>query len=114
MDEKTLSTHVLDMTLGKPGAGIPVSLFRKEGAKWIELASEETDQDGRIQNFIPKNDFVVGQYRMIFNVEAFFKEQELKSILYEIPLQFQVNDCSEHFHIPLLLSPNGYNTYRGS
>ncbi|HEV8599444.1 MAG TPA: hydroxyisourate hydrolase [Gemmatimonadales bacterium] len=103
----TLSTHVLDTALGKPARGIPVSLER-DGAV---LGSAVTDTDGRVKTFPA---LAPGFYRLSFAVGEYFKLGGRESLYTTIVIQFTTTQDSDHYHIPLLLSPFGYTTYRGS
>jgi len=107
----TLSTHVLDTALGKPASGIPVTLQR-EGTT---VGSAVTDADGRVREF--RTDGLAlrqGSYRLVFSVAEYFKGAGRESLYTEIVIQFDIAEGAEHYHVPLLLSPFGYSTYRGS
>jgi 5-hydroxyisourate hydrolase len=107
----SLSTHVLDTTRGEPAAGVPVRLDRREGDGWAVIASGHTDEDGRLRDFVPPGAWGEGAYRLVFDTavhlgpNAFFPE---------VAITFQVADPERHLHVPLLLSPFGFTTYRGS
>jgi 5-hydroxyisourate hydrolase len=107
----TLSTHVLDTALGRPAPGIRVVLER-EGK---ELGSAVTDADGRVRDLCPGGaPLGEGSYRLVFDVEEYFAKGKRASFYTRIALDFRINAGSEHYHVPLLLSPFGYSTYRGS
>ncbi|MDE3188507.1 MAG: hydroxyisourate hydrolase [Acidobacteriota bacterium] len=106
-----ISTHVLDAVLGKPAAGIPVKLERKEGSAWTELAASATDADGRCRDLA--QDAKPGIYRLIFDAVAYLRQKDRTSIYEEIFITF-ICDGETHYHLPLLLSDNSYTTYRGS
>jgi 5-hydroxyisourate hydrolase len=102
-----LSTHILDTSRGKPAGGVPVQLFEADR----EISSQITDADGRCQNLLPNGTVLnPGVYRIVFHVAAYFPD----GLYPEIAISFKVSAGAEHFHIPLLLSPFGYTTYRGS
>ena len=102
-----ISTHVLDSAAGKPAAGIPVRLFLGDR----EVASEVTDQDGRCPALLPKEaELEAGIYRIVFDISAKFPN----SFYPRVEITFRVTDASSHYHVPLLLSPFGFTTYRGS
>ena len=102
-----LSTHILDTSLGKPAAGVPVHLFEEQR----EIARQMTDTDGRCQNLLPAGvTLAPGVYRIVFDVTAYLPD----SLYPEITVSFKVKEGASHYHIPLLLSPFGYTTYRGS
>jgi 5-hydroxyisourate hydrolase len=103
----TLSTHVLDTALGKPAAGIRVTLERADGET---VRTGVTDSDGRARDFPP---LPTGEYRLRFAVAEYFATIRRDTFYSDIVIAFRVaND--EHYHVPLLLSPFGYSTYRGS
>ena len=107
----TISTHVLDTSLGKPAQGIPVEL--EYGCAMI--GSGVTDGDGRVRDLVPKSaSLEVGDYRLTFFVGEYFASGNRESFYSEIVVSFRMNANSEHYHVPLLLSPFGYSTYRGS
>lgn len=112
---KTITTHVLDMVKGGPARGIEVRLYHSaSGADWREVAHRHTDEDGRVSDFVGPDEFTAGSYRLDFDTAPFFAAAELSSVFGKASLHFEVANPEEHYHIPLLLSPNGYSTYRGS
>jgi len=107
----TLSTHVLDTALGKPASGIPVTL-QLEGTT---VGSAVTDADGRAGAFRTGGGALrQGSYRLIFAVADYFKRAGRESLYSEIVVQVNIGAGAEHYHVPLLLSPFGYSTYRGT
>lgn len=101
----SLSTHVLDAARGRPAAGIPVRLDRRDGDGWARVAEGRTDDDGRLRDLPPPGE---GVYRLVFDTTG-------HSDFYpEVTVAFTVTDPGEHYHVPLLLSPYAYSTYRGS
>jgi 5-hydroxyisourate hydrolase len=115
-DMNRISTHVLDTTRGKPAAAVPVRLERRGGSEgWVQLFSSQTDQDGRCAQLLPDGtELVAASYRLFFNTAAYFEAQGVQGLYPFVEITFQVRGGESHFHIPLLLSPNGYSTYRGS
>jgi len=113
---KRISTHALDTAIGKPAAGVPVRLERQESpGQWREIASGQTDQDGRCSQLLPdEGQFAAGLYRLVFDTGAYFERQNVAGLYPVVEIAFMVRPGESHFHIPLLLSPNGYTTYRGS
>jgi 5-hydroxyisourate hydrolase len=110
--DSTLSTHVLDTARGKPGAMIPVALFALDGER-RELARAVTNPEGRTD--APLSTSVApGYYELVFEVGDYFAGQGMPTFFYEIPVRFHVRESGVHYHVPLLLSPWGYSTYRGS
>lgn len=111
----TISTHVLDTARGMPARGIRVTLQRAAGPdQWKDLAMGSTNADGRIPDFVPTDvTLTEGIYRMRFDVSAYFSEHKTKSFYPYIEVVFELGNDG-HYHVPLLLSPWGYSTYRGS
>jgi len=113
---KHISTHILDLVHGKPAANVPVRLERENNSgDWRLLISASTDQDGRCLQLLPEGeDLSAGVYRLIFDTGNYFGLQKVGTIYPVVEVTFQVRAGESHFHIPLLLSPNGYTTYRGT
>ena len=113
---KRISTHVLDTTLGKPAADVPVRLERRQtSGNWSVLGEGRTDQDGRCSQLLPDEAaLAAGLYRLVFDTHSYFAEKKVASLYPLVEVTFLVRDGESHFHIPLLLSPNGYTTYRGT
>ena len=109
-----ISTHVLDTSAGRPAIGVPVTLERRSDAgSWRPVAEATTDDDGRAADLIDATEVSAGLYRLVFDV-AGYAEMEDRPFFPSITLTFRVADPAEHYHVPLLLSPFGYTTYRGS
>jgi 5-hydroxyisourate hydrolase len=106
----SLSTHVLDLRSGLPATGIAVTLS-KDGTV---IGEGVTDADGRYADFAGGADLEPGQYELTFFVADYFAAQSLDTFYSTIPVVFVIEDASRHHHVPLLLSPYGYSTYRGS
>ena len=113
---KRISTHVLDLTCGRPAPDIPVRLERREeSGAWRLLSSMRTDQDGRCGQLLPeKEDLSAGLYRLAFDTESYYAAQRIEALYPVVETTFRVRKGESQFHIPLLLSPHGYTTYRGS
>lgn len=110
-----ITTHVLDTSRGRPARGVPVRLDRREGDLWSELGRGETDVDGRARALLPSGHVLAaGIYRLTFDTAAYFAGLGLEGFYPEAAIVFTVRDAGEHHHVPLLLSPFGYSTYRGS
>ncbi len=110
----SLTTHVLDTNSGKPAAGVSISLLFLKDNSWKVLASGVTNKDGRISDLIRAEDLPGnGVYKMKFETGNYFRERGLKNFYPHVEITFEI-DGDEHYHIPLLLSPFGYSTYRGS
>ena len=108
-----VTTHVLDATAGRPAAGMAVSLERQADEAWEPIASGRTDADGRISEFGPA-ELERGVYRVRFAVAAYFAAQDQPTFYPEVVIIFTLDDEDAHYHVPLLLSPYAYSTYRGS
>jgi 5-hydroxyisourate hydrolase len=111
-----ISTHVLDTARGKPAPGVPVRLeFQDSSGKWSLLGSAKTDQDGRCAQLLPENKKLAeGVYRLSFDTASYFSTCGVEGLYPAVEILFRVRNGESLFHIPLLLSPNGYTTYRGS
>lgn len=111
-----ISTHVLDTAEGRPATHVPVRLEQQDtDGHWRQLASARTDHDGRCAQLLPANETLSpAVYRLVFDTEAYFVAHKLDGLYPFVEIVFHVRDGEGHFHIPLLLSPNGYTTYRGS
>ena len=106
-----ITTHILDVSTGKPAAGISVRLeHQADDGGWKNIGSQKTDDDGRARELLGEP-LATGSYRLIFDVDSYF---EGPSFYKEVTIAFIVNDEEQHYHVPLLLSPFGYSTYRGS
>lgn len=112
----TLSTHVLDTSRGRPAGGIAITLERlNAGEGWTPLSEAATDEDGRVKDFVmSESDLGPGTYRLVFSVEKYFSELNQKTFYPEVSVAFLIEPGAEHYHVPLLISPFGYSTYRGS
>lgn len=106
-----ITTHVLDTARGKPAAGIEVSLARKVGDGFVLVNQGATDDDGRNRTLTDPDGVPTGTYRLTFALEAYLGAD---AFFPEAQVTFVVGNVSDHFHVPLLLSPFGYSTYRGS
>jgi 5-hydroxyisourate hydrolase len=112
---KRISTHILDLAVGKPASHVAVRLERHEPSGWRLLASEQTDRDGRCSQLLPeKENLSPGFYRLAFDTTSYYEAQDIDALYPVVEVTFRVREGEAQFHIPLLLSPNGYTTYRGS
>jgi 5-hydroxyisourate hydrolase len=110
-----ISTHVLDTSAGRPAAGVPVVLEIRRGEAWQLVGQGATDDDGRLRDLLPNGRGEgPATYRLRFDTAAYFRARGVTGFYPEVAIQFDVDDRSEHHHVPLLLSPFGYSTYRGS
>ncbi len=110
-----ITTHVLDTSRGRPAAGVSVVLERRDGERWEEAGRAATDSDGRARQVLPADrPLEAGVWRLTFDLGSWFAAQGVEAFYPEAVVVFQVRDAAEHHHVPLLLSPFGYSTYRGS
>ena len=111
-----ISTHILDIAVGKPAKDVSVRLEKQNtSADWRLLTSARTDQDGRCAQLLPEGeDLSAGIYRLSFDTGSYYALQKIDALYPVVEVTFLARDGESHFHIPLLLSPNGYTTYRGS
>jgi 5-hydroxyisourate hydrolase len=112
----TLSTHVLDATTGRPAAGVQIRLERGDAGGWGPASQGQTDADGRLRlaNDGGSAEFEPGVYRITFATGAYFGALGTASFYPEVTITFEITGRDEHYHVPLLLSPYAYSTYRGS
>ena len=114
-----LTTHVLDTARGCPAAGLRIELFGLEGGARVSLAVMVTNGDGRTDApILPRERFATGTYELVFHAGEYLRATGQAGaaplFLDEVPIRFGMNDADAHYHVPLLLSPYGYSTYRGS
>lgn len=106
----TITTHVLDTSIGRPAAAVSVRLQAERGSAWIDVSEGTTDTDGRVRTF---GEQPAGTYRLRFEVEPYFRARGITPFFPWVEIAFVVTDAG-HCHVPLLISPYGYSTYRGS
>lgn len=106
-----ISTHILDTSLGMPASDVRVVLEKFNGTLWAVLFSETTNADGRIAF---KTESVAGEYRLTFDTVDYFKRNNQEAFFLNTPVAFKITDINRKYHVPLLLNPYGYSTYRGS
>lgn len=109
-----LSTHILDTAIGRPAAGVSLTLARLAGDLWQQVGRGTTDADGRCKTLLGETALEAATYRIHFAVADYFAEQKLSALYPYIEIVFTVTDPAQHHHIPLLVTANGYTTYRGS
>ena len=112
----TISTHILDTSRGRPAGGVVVKLeILNAGEGWSSLSEGVTDDDGRIAAFILNEPQLrPGTYRLLFSIGQYFESLNQPSFYPEVTVNFLIDSATEHYHVPLLISPFGYSTYRGS
>src|SRR5260370_1184648 len=110
-----VTTHVLDTSRGRPAIGVEVILQIRSGQEWKQLGAGLTDANGRCNTLLAgESQIEPGMYRLLFNIGRYFHAQHVETFYAEIPVVFEVPHPETHYHIPLLISPYGYSTYRGS
>ena len=109
-----ISTHILDVTLGRPAPGVAVRLEREQAKAWLAVAEGETDADGRCRPLLAAAEVEPGRYRLLFAVEPYLAARGQATLYPEIVVAFTVAEGETSLHLPLLLAPNSYTTYRGS
>ncbi|MFK8048965.1 MAG: hydroxyisourate hydrolase [Halioglobus sp.] len=110
-----ITTHILDTALGRPAAGVTITLYQQSADSWTEVGSGKTNEDGRIPNLYPKDEVLTaGTYRMHFALNRYFDSMDVPVFYPWAEVVFNIEGDGQHYHIPLLLSPYGYSTYRGS
>ena len=109
-----ITSHVLDTSRGKPAEGITICLDQKNSDdSWQSLKQDVTDSDGRVPN-MGGDALEAGHYRISFLVDEYFKTQKVKAFYPIVNIEFTIDAADQHYHVPLLLNPFGYSTYRGS
>ena len=111
-----ITTHVLDVSVGRPASGVRVTLDRQTpDGGWEQIGAQNTDSDGRARDLVPEGESLTAAvHRLTFDVGSYFSASHVDSFYREVTIAFDVKDASQHYHVPLLLSPFGYSTYRGS
>ena len=109
-----ITTHVLDTSLGKPAAGITVCIEMKTPAEWSQLGNGITNEDGRVTDLMEAGTLTAGHYRLTFATAEYFAAQNVEGFYPQVQIEFEINQTNQHYHVPLLLNPFGYSTYRGS
>jgi 5-hydroxyisourate hydrolase len=110
-----LSVHILDLQSGQPTAGVNVTLEARDGQQWRTLGQGTTDAQGRVRALYPAGkQITAGAYRIVFKTGEHYARLRQPTFFDQIPVEFKVDNTAQHYHIPLLLSPYGYSTYRGN
>jgi len=112
----TISTHILDISRGAPAGGVAVHLdLQNTNESWTELSHAWTDEDGRVKPFfLVEEPLSGGTYRLVFDTEPYFAGLNIEFFYPQVTVVFKIDDAAQHYHVPLLISPYGYSTYRGS
>ncbi len=109
-----ITTHILDIASGRPAADVAVSLERYQDGSWVAVGRGATNGDGRCTGLMEPGTLCRGVYRIEFDTGGYFKQRSENTFYPEVKIVFEVVAEDEHYHVPLLLSPYGYSTYRGS
>lgn len=110
-----ITTHILDTGRGRPAEGVSVRLYRQAGSLWQEIGSGRSDQDGRILNLLDSGTLAQpGLFRLEFDTKAYYEQFDIETFFPIVEITFHILRIEQHYHVPLLLSPYGYTTYRGS
>ena len=110
-----ITTHILDVSSGVPACGVSVTLEQETSAGWEIIGKGETDDDGRLRDLLDADaGLQTGNYRLTFDTGNYFFDRQIDSFYPNVTVAFTVFSSQEHYHVPLLLSPYGYSTYRGS
>jgi 5-hydroxyisourate hydrolase len=109
-----ITTHVLDTSLGRPAAGVVVTLERLADRGAETLGTSVTNEDGRVTDLLAPGALTAGTYRITFEVGAYLERAGRSGFYPFVPVVFEIDSPTEHYHVPLLLNPYGYSTYRGS
>lgn len=115
VEKNPISVHVLNLQTGLPNDGVKVVLEKQEGDQWMKLSDGITNQDGRISALYPTGEKIVpGNYKITFETGDYYKNHNQNTFFTNVPVVIQISKVDGHYHIPLLLSPYGYSTYRGN
>lgn len=111
----TITTHILDVSSGFPARDVPVTLERQTTSGWEVIGKGVTDNDGRLRDMLDADVVLqTGNYRLTFDTGTYFEKKQIEGFYPKVMVTFSVKDSTHHYHVPLLLSPFGYSTYRGS
>jgi 5-hydroxyisourate hydrolase len=109
-----ITSHVLDTSRGKPAEGITIQLeFKAADNQWQPIKQDVTDSDGRVASLVDGSP-EMGDFRISFLVDDYFRRHDVEAFYPIVQIEFKVGDADQHYHVPLLLNPFGYSTYRGS
>lgn len=109
-----VTTHILDTTKGKPAASVTIVLYQGGNDEWIEIARGKTDNDGRLRDLLKQDEHLqAGIYKLRFETKDYFDQVQVKTFYPFVEIVFEI-EGDQHYHVPLLLNPFGYSTYRGS
>lgn len=110
-----ITSHILDTSRGLPAQGVLITLTQQQDSGWVTLGSSTTNDDGRVGDFIGGNDVLpAGVYKLMFQFGDYYQKLNIKSFYPYAEIAFEIAGDGQHYHVPLLLNPFGYSTYRGS
>lgn len=110
-----ITTHILDTSLGRPAAGVRLRLCRRADGEWIELGTGVTDDDGRASDLLAAGAALpAGEYKLVFDTGHYYRAANTPCFYPRVEITFRIAGDDRHYHVPLLLNPFGYSTYRGS
>ena len=110
-----ITTHVFDTAKGRPARGVPITLeIRDKSGEFREVGRGVTDDDGRLKGLLEPGSLAVAVYRITFETGAYFKADGIDGFYPTVPVVFEIRETTAHYHVPLLISPFGFSTYRGS
>ena len=110
-----ITTHILDTSVGLPAGNVPVSLQTSSNGQWQNIGTGVTNPDGRVEGLVVSDmPLYAGVYKLRFDTATYYKEQRISSFYPFIEIVFEISGDGQHYHVPLLLNPYGYSTYRGS
>ena len=113
MKKSKVTSHILDIELGKPASDVTIKLEFLDDDNWVLVGAAKTDSDGRVVDWL-NSEVKAGRYRISFGIEDYFLVQSRQCFYPNVSIDFYIKNVDEHFHVPLLLSAHGYSTYRGS
>jgi len=110
-----ITSHILDTSLGQPAQGVLITLLQQKGDDWVMLGSAPTNDDGRVGDFLGSSDVLTaGIYKLTFYLSDYYERLKTESFYPYAEVAFEIVGDGQHYHVPLLLNPFGYSTYRGS
>ncbi len=112
--KSAITTHILDVNLGRPATNVAVVLYRLDGSDFIKVTEGITNEDGRIIDWMGDAERQAGTYKVVFDTDGYFNTLNQECLYPSVTIDFRLTAPDEHYHIPLLLSANGFSTYRGS
>ena len=109
-----ITTHILDTSLGRPAEGVKIELFRETGSNSTKIGEGKTDSDGRVTDLLKPGSLEAGHYRIKFDTGGYYAARGEETFYPTVNVDFTIKAVDEHYHVPLLLNPYGFSTYRGS